>query len=171
MEPNAQATIPNGLVGSAFDLLTRTLGLRRASLLWRASADREVMRIIRARGLDHEVVHNSRIRLGEPIGGLVAQQCEPLLVGDITRHAEFAGARRSGYSSLSFASVPILSDGQAVGVLNATEKEEDEAPFSERDLAVLVGFAAHIRECAESEEREALAREQPPAQQRESIFE
>jgi diguanylate cyclase (GGDEF)-like protein len=133
--------------------------VKRASLLWRAPADREVMQIVRSRGLGDEVVRSSRIRLGEPVAGLVAQQCEPLLVGDITRHAEFGGARRGGYSSLSFVSVPILSAGQAVGVLNATEKE-DGAAFSERDLSVLVGFAAHIRECAESEEREALAREQ-----------
>jgi diguanylate cyclase (GGDEF)-like protein len=140
----------SSLAFSAFDLLVHVLRAQRASLLFTSAEAPEELVIVRAVGLPEQVIRESRIRIGTPIAGQVARQKRPLLVRDLTAQAELRLRPRVGYSTLSFASVPILLDGEALGVINVADKADNQA-FSDLDFSILVRFASHIAACVACE--------------------
>ncbi len=115
--------------------LSRVKALLRAksgSLLLLEETTNELV-VVRAWGQPPLPPEGARQPLGEGVAGHVARHCEPLLVAEIERDGRFAPRRTSRYATGAFLSVPVKNDGEALGVLNVSDRE-DRLPFDERDL-------------------------------------
>ena len=79
----------------------------------------------------------------EGIIGYVFSTGESVALSDVTADPRFDRqvAERTGYVPRSIAAVPLVSEGQVVGVLQALDKEAG-ATFSPRDMELLAAFAA-----------------------------
>lgn len=92
-----------------------------------------------ARGAD---VIGMTVAPTEGIIGYVFSTGESVALSDITADPRFDRevAERTGYVPRSVAAVPLVSEGQIVGVLQALDKRSGET-FSPRDMELLAAFA------------------------------
>ena len=88
-------------------------------------------------GLDEQSIIRSRLKIGEPIAGIVAQEGNPILVTDIETDTRFGRQNRINYRSKSFLCAPIKLDGDTMGVISVADKHSQEGVFSELDLKIL----------------------------------
>ncbi len=91
----------------------------------------DTMVIKAAQGLRDEVVRKARIKVGEGIAGLVAERREGMLLLDDLMDPRLR-SRRKISDALS---VPIISEGELLGVLNLNTKRNQ--AFGEVDLFLL----------------------------------
>lgn len=97
-----------------------------------------------ARGLDEQIVQNTRIRVGDRIAGWVAQEGKPLLIDDIETDPQFSRKNIDGqYRSRSLLSLPLKRNGQVVGVLNLNNKK-NEGSFTDQDLRLATALGERI---------------------------
>lgn len=119
----------------ALGFVSEMLGVDTCSLMLSDELTGELT-IRSALGLDDWIVQQTRIRPGDRIAGWVAQEGQPVLIENIETDVRFARKNLKGqYRSNSLLSLPLLHQGQAVGVLNLNNKKNGE-PFSEQDLAL-----------------------------------
>lgn len=127
---------------AATNLMRTMLGLERCSVML-LDESREALCIAAATGLPRDVWHTVRIPVGTGISGKVVYERKPVLIEDITK-SEFADAAHvERYSSRSFISVPLMVQGEVVGVLNANSPSEA-AHFSRDDLERMIAIAAFL---------------------------
>ncbi|WP_201153854.1 phosphoenolpyruvate--protein phosphotransferase [Rhodothalassium salexigens] len=77
-----------------------------------------ILELFATEGLKAEAVHNTRLRVGEGLVGLIAQQAAPLKLSEASEHPRFAYRPETGeelYHSLL--GVPIIRSGRVHGVL------------------------------------------------------
>jgi len=109
------------------------------------------------KGLTEEIVKNTRIKLGEPIAGLVAQEGKEIVVNDIEHDPTVGRANRSSYKNRSFMSAPIVISNRPIGVVNVADKTPGtDSNFTDLDLKVL---STIVRQAAVSIENAKLYRE------------
>lgn len=132
------------------------LNAKKCSLMLFDHATRELC-IRAAKGLTEEVVEKTRVRLGDPIAGIVAQNGESILVTNLEYDKRFQRNNRNSYASRSFMIAPIKVGGKLLGVINVADKDSPrEAVFTETDLQILSSIA---RETAVSMENAKLYKE------------
>jgi putative nucleotidyltransferase with HDIG domain len=123
------------------DRAAETLQCGRVSLLL-IDEERRNFKVLASRGLPAEVLN-----LTIPIVGTVAEQAlmdnDMLVVNDSLWRPELTRLSRGRYDSDCFVvvRVPLRAQGQAVGVLSVTEKENG-AEFTARDRKLLEGLSA-----------------------------
>lgn len=99
-----------------------------------------------ASGLSDEVIEKTRIKLGEPIAGAVAQDGQALLVKNIEYDPRFGRKNRGRYATRSFMIAPIKIEDRLLGLLNISDKNSNAGDsFSEVDLKILCSI---VREAA-----------------------
>ncbi len=110
------------------------------SILLVSKNSREI--IVRvARGRHERSILGRRLRFGEGISGLVAEQKRPLLVEDVSKENFVKDRCRQGnYRTNSFLSVPLICSGKLLGVVNITEKTNGR-PFSLKELSFISAIA------------------------------
>ena len=121
---------------------------KRGSLMIVEDDSQELV-IKAARGIDPEVVRNTRVKLGEGISGKVAMEGTLLLVADIEKDQRTRIEKKPQYETKSFLCVPIVTIHPTArkvtyGVINVSDKISG-GQFSERDrvlLYILAGQAA-----------------------------
>jgi len=109
-----------------------------------------------AKGLEVEVITQTRIKLGDLIAGRVAQDGTGILVQDIDDDKRFKRTNSPAYQKHSFMSVPIKFNDRLIGVVNISEKNNGIEPFNETDMKVL---CAIVRQAAAAIENAKLYRE------------
>ncbi len=87
-----------------------------------------------------EALQNSTLSKGQSITGAVMQQKEPLLINDLENNFYYKSMNKEHYLKRAFVSVPLLVQGEVLGVLNVVDKRSN-APFSKRDLELLMNVA------------------------------
>lgn len=95
----------------------------------------DILELFATEGLNAEAVHQTRLRVGEGLVGLVASMGTSLNLSDAQSHPKFAYRPETGEEIYkSFMAVPILRSGRVVGVLVVQNKasrhyseEEEEA--------------------------------------------
>lgn len=122
---------------TAVSLARRISGSRRASLMATGEHGEE-LRIVASSGIPAMIVARARVRLGDPVAGIVAQTCRPLLINERRPRG-----RRAGYRTDSFMSVPIQLRDTTYGVLSVADPVMGEE-FDESDLAALQQFGAYL---------------------------
>jgi signal transduction histidine kinase/ActR/RegA family two-component response regulator len=129
-------------------VLERTMRTVRAGIgsIMLLDHERQVLRVVAARGLPEEVIGRAEVRVGEGIAGKVVQIGEPVLVEDITTDARFAKPSEPRYGSGAFMCLPVRVEDRIIGVVNLA-KSAVAAPspaFSPTDLQFLNTLMTHI---------------------------
>lgn len=121
------------------DRVCAVLDLEICSLLLVDKESSELL-IKFARGLDKEIIKNTKLKIGEPISGWIAKHREPVLVEDIEKDQRFAKRNQEKYYTHSFISVPLVVKDEAIGVININNKRSRQ-PFTEDDFRFIKGIA------------------------------
>jgi len=145
------------LVDFVVQQTTNVLEARKCSVMFVDPSTKELC-IKGFQGLENKNVTGQRLKLGDPIAGLVAAGGNPVLVRDIETDRRFHRKNRASYQSKSFVSAPIKLGGQLLGVINVADKtsQEDGGQFSEVDLKILCMI---VRQVAVAMENAKLYRE------------
>ncbi|HSD92791.1 MAG TPA: phosphoenolpyruvate--protein phosphotransferase [Methyloceanibacter sp.] len=87
-------------------------------------------------GLNPESVHNTHLKAGEGLVGLIAEQAEPMQFPDAQHHPAFSYRPETGEEAYhSFVGVPILRAGHAIGVL--TVQNRTKRTYSDEEIEAL----------------------------------
>lgn len=112
---------------------------RRVSLLL-PSPDHATLSVAAASGMDARLAARVRVRLGEPVAGIVALNRQSVL----TNEGEIKPRQRSrGYQSGAFISVPVPLDDDACGVLNVADPLRPDS-FQSRDVQALEDLVQEV---------------------------
>ncbi|MDA8432218.1 MAG: GAF domain-containing protein, partial [Nitrospiraceae bacterium] len=96
-----------------------------------------------AKGLDHAIIRQTRIKLGDSISGWVAFEGKPLLIEDIESDPRFHRKYIPHYNTRSLLSLPLKVDGKVIGVINLNNKKSQRA-FTMQDLYIAEAFNERI---------------------------
>ncbi len=129
-------------------VLERTMRTVRAGIgsIMLLDHDRQVLRVVAARGLPEEIVGSAEVRVGEGIAGKVVQIGDPVLVEDIAADPRFGKPNEPKYGSGAFMCLPVRVEDRIIGVVNLA-KSAAAAPspaFSPTDLLFLNTLMTHI---------------------------
>ncbi|HTK13156.1 MAG TPA: phosphoenolpyruvate--protein phosphotransferase [Xanthobacteraceae bacterium] len=107
-------------------------------------------------GLKSEAVHQTVMRLGEGLVGLVASEANPINLSDAQKHPAFSYRAETGEEIYqSFLGVPILRAGKTLGVLVVQNRAR--RTYSEEEEEALQTTAMVLAEMIASGELSALA--------------
>ena len=96
-------------------------------------------------GLNPQAVHNTHLRRGEGLVGLIAEQAEPMQFADAQSHPAFSYRPETGEEAYhSFVGVPILRGGHTIGVL--TVQNRTQRHYSDEEVEALQTTAMVIAE-------------------------
>ena len=129
-------------------VLERTMRTVRASIgsIMLLDHERQVLRLVVARGLPEDAMDQAEVPVGESIAGKVVQLGEPVLVEDIATDPRFARTRDPKYGSGAFMCLPVRVEDRIIGVVNLAKSAA--APptpaFSPTDLQFLNTLMTHI---------------------------
>ena len=104
--------------------------------------DGRTLRIGTARGLPSEIVQSTCVQMGEGIAGWVAKHRKPLILVDAQPDNGFE-AELASQGIRSALSVPLVSKGDIIGVLNVSKTKSPEA-FTKQNLKVVASFAGQL---------------------------
>lgn len=112
-------------------------------------------------GLNREAVHNTRLKWGEGLVGLVAQNHRPLVTADAPLHPAFSYRPETGEDPLqSFLGVPLIRSGKILGVLviqnKAARTYTDEEVEAVQAVATLLAEISASGELLSQEETAAV---------------
>jgi signal transduction histidine kinase len=129
-------------------VLERTMRTVRAGIgsIMLLDHERQVLRVVAARGLPERVVGSAEVRVGEGIAGKVVQIGDPVLVEDIAADPRFGKPNEPRYGSGAFMCLPVRVEDRVIGVINLA-KNAEAAPspaFSPTDLQFLNTLMTHI---------------------------
>jgi signal transduction histidine kinase len=129
-------------------VLERTMRTVRATIgsIMLLDHERQILRVVAARGLPDGVVGGAEVAVGEGVAGKVVQLGEPVLVEDITADPRFAKPSDPKYGSGAFMCLPVRVEDRIIGVVNLA-KAAATAPspaFSPTDLQFLNTLMTHI---------------------------
>lgn len=108
------------------------------------------LKVAASRGLSRDMAKHISIRPGEGISGFVFQHGRALLIEDMEKNQRGL-ARKEGYRSRSFISVPMIRNPlqpgeRPVGVINLTDRVDGKM-FTRKDLTLLSTIANQAMAC------------------------
>ncbi len=126
---------------SVLDEVQRLLDVYCVSL-WLLEAEKNELVCMQSKGHGSDALVNQRLSCGQGITGWVAQQKTSLLVPDTWKDARHLinVDKHTGVSIRSMISIPLLTKGAAIGVLNLADSRVDY--FSKNEMALLEPIAA-----------------------------
>ena len=116
-----------------------TVAADTASIMLREK-DGDALAIAASYGIPEEIVRNTRVRLGEGLAGMVAQEGKPVVLNSDELDGEAAKRAVRGDIIVSSVIIPILVDTQVRGVLS-TAKRRGGTCFDDEDMAALTTLA------------------------------
>lgn len=119
----------------------RMLNCRRVSLLV-LDETRENLKVLASRGLPEEV-RDISIPVSGSIAGQTLLEDDLLVVNNVLNRPDLVAMSRGAYDTAAFSivRVPLRAQGDALGVLTATEREGG-SEFTARDCKLLTGLSA-----------------------------
>ncbi len=103
------------------------------------------LELVATEGLNPAAVHNTHLKPGEGLVGLVAEQAEPRQFADAQHHPAFSFRPETGEEAYhSFVGVPILRGGHTIGVL--TVQNRTMRQYSDEEVEALQTTAMVIAE-------------------------
>ena len=116
-----------------------------------------VLELYATEGLNRSAVHNTGLKIGHGLVGLIAQNKRPLNLPDAQAHPAFAYLPETGEEAFhSFLGVPILRAGRSLGVLVVQNMAH--RSYSEEELEALQTVAMVIAEMVASGELATIAK-------------
>jgi phosphotransferase system enzyme I (PtsP) len=107
------------------------------------------LELFATQGLNPDAVHNTRLRSGQGLVGLVAESAEPVNLSDAPNHPRFAYRPETGEDPYkSFLGVPIVRGGQVYGVLTVQNRAARQ--YDEEEVEALQTVAMVLAEVVAS---------------------
>lgn len=104
-----------------------------------------ILELFATEGLNRSAVHNTRMKHGEGLVGLVAETAEPVNLSDAPHHPSFSYRPETGEDPYhSFLGVPVLRGGQVFGVL--TVQNRSARVYDEEEVEALQTIAMVLAE-------------------------
>lgn len=117
-----------------------------------------VLELYATEGLNKDAVHQTLLKVGEGLVGLVSSDARPLNLPNAQAHPAFAYRPETGEENYnSFLGVPILRAGRTLGVLVVQNKEH--RTYFEDEVEALQTTAMVIAEMVAAGELEAIAQQ------------
>ncbi len=108
-------------------------------------------------GLAREAVHQTTLKVGEGLVGLIARSAEPLALADAQAHPAYSYKPETGEEIYhSFVGVPFLRGGNTLGVLVVQNRTK--RTYTEEEVEVLETIAMLLAEMIASGELQSIAR-------------
>lgn len=146
----------NSTIEMFLEFIAEVLDLNICSVMLSDELTGDLM-IKSAKGLDDQLIKQTRVRLGDRIAGWVALEGKPLFIEDIERDPRFSRKSISQYNNKSLISLPLKIKDKVIGVLNLNNKRSA-SPFTPQDfeIAALLSerVAAFIEQLYTGEHRE-----------------
>jgi GAF domain-containing protein len=129
------------LLQSIVDVARAIFGARAASIMF-YDVDQHELVFEAVSGEGHDSLVGQRIPAGTGIAGWVLASQEPMVVEDVTANPSFslATAESTGYVPKGLMAVPLLLDGDTLGVLNVLDRPA-RTKFSVEEMDLLGSFA------------------------------
>jgi diguanylate cyclase (GGDEF)-like protein len=127
---------------SVLTRFSEMMGARRCSLMILNEESNELA-LEAAVGASLDSSAPIRVKLGEPIAGLVLASGAAMLVQDVDLDSRVPRARPGRYKTRSFISFPISLGPRKVGVVNLTDRAGG-VPYDNEDLALLELMSPHL---------------------------
>jgi len=127
------------VLSSAFNSAVKILNAETGSLML-FDPEEEVLTIKKSYGLNEEIIRKTRVKKGETIVGLVAQNGKPLIIHG---RADISIKGRKKYEKMNSICVPLKTRKGVIGVVNLNRKE-DANPFTEDNLKLLFTMANDV---------------------------
>jgi diguanylate cyclase (GGDEF)-like protein len=146
-----------GVCATALQYAVRTVPSRLAAFAMKTDPGVEALSIVATHGYSDTLVRHVRVRHGEGVFGAVYRDGASLRVANIKEFPEFHPRRRR-YRTNSFMAVPVISDGEVIGVISLADRH-DGLPYTAEDLTALRTLLAPVglalaREAARREAQE-----------------
>ena len=125
------------VLSSVFINTIKTLKAEDGSLMLLDPEDK-VLTIRESYGLEEDIIKKTRIKLGEGIIGLVAQNGEPLIISGRVDNPQIK--RKGKYEGINSICAPLKTKKGVIGIINLNRKGDAE-PFTEDDLKLLSTIA------------------------------
>jgi len=142
------------LVNCVVERASIILEAKKCSLMMVDDAKKMLM-VAGAKGMSDEIYKKAKMKVGEPIAGVVAGNGQPLLVKNIEYDRKYQRANKASYFGRSFMIVPIKLGEKVAGVINVSDKIlkdnvvkrsklNYEEVFNEIDLRILCAIAREV---------------------------
>lgn len=116
-----------------------------------------VLELSATEGLNKDAVHNTGLKVGEGLVGVIAASAEPLNLSDAQKHPSFAYLPETGEEAYqSFLGVPVMRAGRVLGVL--TVQNQARRSYPEEEVEALQTVAMVIAEMIAAGELQGLSR-------------
>ena len=140
----SRAALPSsefGLLRIVVESAANVIGAVAGAIFLIDASERELIFEV-ATGPQAEATVGVRVPLGHGIAGLVAVTGQPMAVAEVEADSRHAAdiAEQIGYAPQSILCVPLLRDGDVIGVLELLDKRGQRA-FAAEDMQVLGHFA------------------------------
>ena len=114
-----------------------------ASSIMLLDEDRETLSFKIATGEKGGVIQKMKVKVGQGIAGIVAQDKKPLIVNDAASDPRFTGQldKASGFKTRSLICVPMFVENELVGIVEVLNKK-GRAGFSAADQEILESLAS-----------------------------
>lgn len=134
---------PNRRLAMVAETVAQVLGTQVCSIYIKRPG--ETLELFATYGLAAEAVHQTRLRIGEGLVGLVSQTAAPVVAADAWQHPNFSYRPETAEEQFkSFCGVPILLGGRVTGVLTLQTAQRREFPGDVIEqletAAILLGY-------------------------------
>ncbi len=131
------------VVRGAIEAIAALVNAEVGSLL-RVDKERRELFFEVALGHSEKTLKEIRLKFGQGIAGWVAQQKQPIIVNDPAQDERFyrKADEKTGFVTRNILCVPVMSDNEVAGVLQAINKKE--GIFTSRDLRLLTSLADQV---------------------------
>ncbi|MEN6372900.1 MAG: ATP-binding protein [Armatimonadota bacterium] len=123
----------------ALEMATDVIGARTASIML-LDPSRQELTISAARGLEKDIIENTRVKVGEGLSGLVAKEGEAIVINSDSLSEKLAPLAQRKNKIKSAIIAPIKIDGEIRGVINVSDKHGAEK-WDKEDLAAVSTLA------------------------------
>lgn len=129
---------PRAVLDNLMEIVGRQLNVSTVAL-WTIDSDRTMMPEAML-GIPTEIARRMQVPVGQGLTGVVAESGRPLVIADVEEHGGslYPDFQRSNELT-SFMGVPVVYQGQIVGVLSVMTKER--RLFSQDERTLLAGMA------------------------------
>ena len=134
---------PDNVLPNILDVAQRAMDATAASVALVDEATQELVYVIATGRYGERVKQNVRLKLGQGIGGWVAQQGQSLVLTDVANDPRFnrVAAEKSGMIPRSMVCVPMRAQGKVIGILQAIDPR-NKPVFNQDDGEFFQAFAS-----------------------------
>lgn len=130
------------LFGRCLEMINERLEASHSSIMLLDEETNELV-VKASKGKQLEHIIGMRQKVGEGIAGWVAENREPVLVGDVNMDTRFSETKYLPFKAKSFVATPLSLNTRLLGVITVADKMSGEE-FSGSDVSLLATLAAPI---------------------------